>query len=127
VEITHPIDEVPTQEHPCEEPQISIHALVGITSPQTLKLVGYIKHMKVIVLIDNDHTHNFIHCLVVEETHCYVHVVHNFQIMIANGGTMKCGGKCENVKLQMGDYLLKSNMFSIEMGGCDVVLGVQWL
>jgi hypothetical protein len=45
--------------------------------------------------------------------------------MIANGGTMKCGGKCENVKLQMGDYFLKSNMFSIEMGGCDVVLGAR--
>jgi hypothetical protein len=28
---------------------------------------------------------------------------------------MKCGGKCENVKLQMGDYQLKSHMFAIEM------------
>jgi hypothetical protein len=36
---------------------------------------------------------------------------------------MKRGGKCKNVKLQMGDYLLKSNMFSIIMRGCDVVLG----
>jgi hypothetical protein len=44
--------------------------------------------------------------------------------MIANGGMMKCGGKCEKVKLQLKEYHLKSNMFSIEMGSCDVVLGV---
>jgi hypothetical protein len=74
-----------------------------------------------------DNTHNFIHRRVAKETHCYVHAIHNFQIMIANGGMMKCGGQCENVKLQMGEYHLKYHMFSIEMGGCDVVLGAEWL
>ena len=36
-------------------------------------------------------------------------------------------GKCENVKLQMGDYLLNSNKIAREMGGYNVVLGVGWL
>jgi hypothetical protein len=27
----------------------------------------------------------------------------------------------------MGEYHLKSYMFSIDMGGCDVVLHVEWL
>jgi hypothetical protein len=47
--------------------------------------------------------------------------------MIANGGSMKCGGHCENVRLQIGDYHLKSHMFAIEMDGCNIVLGVEWL
>ena len=47
--------------------------------------------------------------------------------MIANGGSMKCGGRCENVCLQIGDYHLKSHMFAIDMGGCDIVLGADWL
>jgi hypothetical protein len=47
--------------------------------------------------------------------------------MISNGGSMKCGGSCENVRLQIGQYNLKSHMFSIDMGGCDIVLGVEWL
>jgi hypothetical protein len=38
---------------------------------------------------------------------------------------MKCVGRCENVKLQVGEYHLKTHMFSIEMGGCDTVLGVE--
>jgi hypothetical protein len=47
--------------------------------------------------------------------------------MIANGGSMKCGGHCENVCLQIGQYNLKSHMFAIDMGGCDIVLGAEWL
>jgi hypothetical protein len=40
---------------------------------------------------------------------------------------MKCGGRCENVRLQIVDYNLKYHMFSIDMGGCDIVLGAEWL
>lgn len=39
---------------------------------------------------------------------------------------MKCGGQCENLKLQMGDYSLKAHMFSIEIRGYDIILGVEW-
>jgi hypothetical protein len=39
---------------------------------------------------------------------------------------MKCGGHCENVKLQMGDYNMKTHMFSISMGRCDTILGFEW-
>lgn len=40
---------------------------------------------------------------------------------------MKCGGHCDNVKLQIEDYQLKTHMFSIAMGGYDTVLGDEWL
>jgi len=40
---------------------------------------------------------------------------------------MKCEGRCENVKLQTGDCQLTTHMFSIHMGGCDIVLATEWL
>jgi hypothetical protein len=83
--------------------------------------------MKVIILVDSGITHNFIHHRIAQETYFYIHVVNNFQIMIINGGSMKCGGHCENVHLQIGDYHLKYHMFSIDMDGCDIVLGADWL
>ena len=73
-----------------------------------------------IVLVDSGNTHNFIHMHMVEQSHCYVHLVQNFQIMIANGGTMKCGGRRENVRLQLGDYHLKTHIFMKYMSGCDI-------
>jgi hypothetical protein len=117
----------PPSDPPTEEPIISLNALTGFSAPQTLKLIGYIKHRKVIILVDSGTTHNFIHRRIAQETHCYIHAVNNFQIMIANGGSMKCGGRCENVRLQIGDYNLKSHMFAIDMGGCNIVLGAEWL
>jgi len=33
----------------------------------------------------------------------------------------------KNVHLKIGDYHLKSHTFVIEMGSCDIVLGVEWL
>jgi hypothetical protein len=110
---------------PKVEPVISLNSLIGFSAPQTLKIISYFKHRKVIILVDSGRTHNFIHHHIDQETHCYIHAVNNFQIMIANGGSMKCGGHFENVCLQIGDYHLKSHMFAIDMGGCDIVLGAD--
>lgn len=44
-----------------EEPITLLHALAGISSPQTLKIWGYIKHHKVVFLVDSGNTQNFIH------------------------------------------------------------------
>jgi hypothetical protein len=120
-------DITPPSDPPKVEIIISLNSLNGFSAPQTLKLISYIKHQKVIILVDSGSTHNFIHRRIAQETHCYIHVVNNFQIMIANGGSIKCGGCCENVHLQIGDYHLKFDMFAIDMGGCDIVLGADWL
>jgi hypothetical protein len=93
VEELPPTDDTTPPTDPLEvEPLISLHALTGFSSPQTLKLIGYIKHRKVIILVDSGSTHNFIHHHIAQEINCYIYVVNNFQIMIANGGSMKCGG-----------------------------------
>jgi hypothetical protein len=67
------------------------------------------------VFISSGSTHNVFHRRVTDDVNYFVRIVSNFQILIDNGGTMKCGGHCENVKLQMGDYTLKGHMFSIAM------------
>ena len=54
-----------------------------------------------------------------------MHVMRNFKIVVANGGAMKCGGIYENVHFQMGDFFLKTQFFSIDMGGCDIILGIE--
>jgi hypothetical protein len=43
------------------ETVISLNSLIGFSPPQTLKLIDYIKHRKVIILLDSGSTHNFIH------------------------------------------------------------------
>jgi hypothetical protein len=122
-----PTNITPPSDNPKVEPIISINALTGFSAPQTLKLIGYIKHRKIIIIVASGSTHIFIHRHISQETNFYICVVNNFQIMTVNGGSMKCGGRCENVHLQIGEYHLKYHIFGIDMGGCDIMLGVEWL
>jgi hypothetical protein len=72
---------------PMDPPEVEpVISLTGFSAPQTLKLFGYIKHRKVIILIDSARTHNFIHRHLSQETNCYICVISKFHIMIANGG-----------------------------------------
>jgi hypothetical protein len=71
-------------------PTISCNALARISTPQTLKIEGYIKKKKVIVLIDSSSTHNFIHYKLAKDLNCFVYPAPEFQVMIADGGTINC-------------------------------------
>jgi hypothetical protein len=104
---------------------ISLHALTGFYSPQTLKLISYIKHRMVKILIESGSTHNFIHRHISQEMNFYIRTVKTFQIMNSNGSSMKCGELCEIVCRQIGLYHLKFHMFSIDIDGCDIVFGVK--
>ena len=79
------------------------------------------------ILIDSGITHNFIRHNISQETNFSIHVINNFQIMVFDGGSMKYGGRCEIMCLQIGQYNMKSHMFFIDMSGCDIMLGVKWL
>jgi hypothetical protein len=61
-------DHTPPSDPPEVEPLISLNALTSFSAPQTLKLIGYIKHRKFIILVDSGNTHNFIHHHISQET-----------------------------------------------------------
>jgi hypothetical protein len=88
---TPPKNNKTTLQAPCKEPQIYLHDLSSFLAYQTLKFISYIKNLKVIILMNNENTQNFINRRVSKETHCYVYPIANFQIMISNGGMMKFG------------------------------------
>jgi hypothetical protein len=96
-------------------PTISCSLLAGISTPQTLKIEGYIKKKKVIVLIDSGSTHNFIHDKLAKDLNCFVYPTPEFQVMIADGGTINCSGKCNKINLTMGEYVMNSPMIAIHL------------
>ena len=79
-------------------PTISYNALARITTPQTLKIEGYMKK-KVIVLIDSGSTHNFIHSMIAKDLNCFIYPTWEFQVMVADGKTINYVGKCHNINL----------------------------
>jgi hypothetical protein len=41
-----------------KEPEISLNVIMGTPTPRTIRLLGFLKNHKVIVLIDSGSTHN---------------------------------------------------------------------
>jgi hypothetical protein len=62
------IDMTQPSDTPKVELVISLNSLTSFSAPQTLKIIGYIEHWKVIILVDSGSTHNFIHCCISQET-----------------------------------------------------------
>ena len=79
------------------------------------------------MLIDSGSTHSFIHFKLVEALNCFIYPTLEFQVMIADGGTIKFSIKCNKITLTMGEYMLNSPMISITMEGVDFILGIQWI
>jgi hypothetical protein len=94
-------------------PRILCNALVGISTPQTLNIEGYIKKKNLIVLIDSGSTHNFIHYKLAKALNFFVYLAPEFQVMIADGGTINCSGKCNKININMGEYVMNIPMISI--------------
>jgi hypothetical protein len=117
-------EQEPSQDENIEEisfeeltPTISCNALDGIKTPPTLKIEGYIKNKKVIVLIDSGSTHNFIHYKLAKALNCFIYPTPEFQVMIVDGGTINCSVKFYKINLIMGEYVMNIPMIDIPMGG----------
>lgn len=105
-------------------PKISLAAMTGISQPQTLKLKGHINKENVTVLIDTGSTHNFIDIKVARKLNLFVYPVLDMKVMVADGKKIEKVGKCHKVKLQIQDFKLESELYTLPLGGVDIVLGV---
>ena len=76
------------------------------------------------MLIDYGSTHNFIHCKLAKVLNFFVYLAPEFQVMIADGETINCLGKCYNINFSMGEYGFNSPIIVIPIGGANVVFGV---
>ena len=86
--------------------------------------MGFLKKQKVTILIDLGITHNFINKKLATCLNCFIYPAPEFQVLIADGGTVSCLGKCHSIKLSMGDYQLDTPMYAIYMDSTYITLGV---
>ncbi|TYK29890.1 peroxidase 64 [Cucumis melo var. makuwa] len=57
----------------------------------------------------------------------YVELSINFVVGLNDLDTMKDKGVCEALLVQLQDWLVKEDFLPLELGGVDVILGMQWL
>ncbi|XP_077232454.1 uncharacterized protein LOC143869781 [Tasmannia lanceolata] len=115
------------EEPPEEELQISVYALAGSTSYHTMRIKGYIKRRPVTILIDSGSTHNFLDPEVAKRTECDVQPTNPLSVSVANGTKLISSATCKGFQWVMQGTNFQADMRLLPLGGCDMVLGIQWL
>lgn len=93
--------------------QISLNALSGSASFQTLKLRGFAKKKAITILVDSGTTHNFLDPAAAKQGGCRITPTEPLWVIVADGTKMCSKAEfsrvCTSVRL-------------LPLGGCDVVL-----
>jgi hypothetical protein len=88
-----------TQDPASDPAQISFHALMGHTIPQTLRVMGKIKQSPISVLIDSGSTHNFLQDRIAKQLGLRTEPAHSFEVLVGNGELLHCTSMCPKVSL----------------------------
>ncbi|KAA0049931.1 Ty3/gypsy retrotransposon protein [Cucumis melo var. makuwa] len=131
------IEENTTEEKTLEPPQeeekektfaeLSLNSVVGLNDPGTMKVKGKLQKKEVIIRIDCGATHNFISEKLVESLQLPVKETAHYGVILGSGTAVQGKGICENVEIQLTNWKVKEEFLPLELGGVDVVLGMQWL
>ncbi|CAA0808190.1 Unknown protein, partial [Striga hermonthica] len=137
IEVANPDDkEVEVEEEPpqddeikvfSDEPEISMHAMVGIRGPRTMRLPAWVKDRKVMVLVDNGSSHNFINAKLSQKLNLPTLNIEPFEVRVANGERLQCTKSFRKVPIRFSGVTVKADLYALPLVGPDVVLGVQWL
>jgi hypothetical protein len=120
-------DDVFEDAEPAEVLEISVAALAGETTPQTMRVTLYIKRQPLTALVDSGSTHNFLHPRVMRRLLCQIDVDAVLEVRIADGGRLRSTGCCPGVLVRLQQLSFSADFYILPLGGCDMVLGAHWL
>lgn len=108
-------------------PEISLNALEGRFHPRTLRVTGTYKKESLRVLIDSGSSYNVIRANVAKKLKLTMTAIKPFRVLTGSGTHLHCNNKCVGVTIWIQEVKFQVDLFVLEVSGCDVVLGVQWL
>ena len=107
--------------------RLSLKRFVGLTSNKSFKVEGEIEGRKVVVLVDSRASGNFNTNKLARELGLGVQSISTFTIEVGNGQREQGEGVCCGVKMLVQGILIQQNFFLMELGGTEVILGIDWL
>ena len=77
--------------------EITLYALTGTPTPDTIRAKGKINGSGLVILVDTSSTHNFVDALLVSSLQLKVDVSRILEVKVANGTMVRTQGFCSNV------------------------------
>jgi hypothetical protein len=84
-----------------EEPEISLNAITGTPSPKTMWLIRFLKHHKMIVLINSGSTHNFVDSKLIAQSGIIPNNQDSVKVRVANCEVVLSLSRCDDIGLKM--------------------------
>lgn len=79
------------------------------------------------MLVDSGSTYNFLDFTNATQLGCTILPLNSHSVSVARGGTLTYNAMCPYFTWEVQDTIFYSVVFLLPLGGCDLVLGVQWL
>ena len=93
----------------------------------TMKVEGRLEGLPILLLIDSGASHNYITKELVISLSLSVTDTWEFVVTLGDGNKKASRGKCEGLWIDIGENQLQVNAYVLEMGGIDLILGMEWL
>ena len=106
---------------------ISLNAIIGIRTEDTMQLYIQIGNEQFVALLDSGSMHNFVRGDVTRRVGLQFHPYTGAGVIVANGDRVTCRGLAKDVAIRIADEQFFIDCYSIPIDGYDMVIGVTFL
>lgn len=110
-----------------QKPEITMYALAGWDTVNTIRVHASIRKKKLIALIDSVSIHNFISAKAAQTLNLSATPTSLFHVRVANGTPLVYRSRFDSVPIMMGGEVFPVTLYTVPLVGLDLVMGVQWL
>ncbi|XP_068641881.1 uncharacterized protein [Aristolochia californica] len=110
-----------------EPPEISLHAITGQKSPNTMQVRAHVINRELVRLVDSGSTHNFLSLTAAQHLQLQIHPRSTATVSVAKGEKVPSYGISKAVTISIASTSFNAEFFVIPLAGFDMVLGIKWL
>lgn len=92
-----------------------------------MRIKGFIKRIAVNILVDSGSTHNFLDPGVAKRAGVVIQGTNPLTVTVADGSKISSKAMVKDLQWSMQGTIFTTEMRLLPLGGCDMVLRVQWL
>lgn len=107
-----------------ETPQLSVNALTGIGSFQTMRIKGNYGTRTLFLLIDSGSTHNFIDSRIAKQMGCVLEPISGVRFSVTNGNMIVCNEICKQFQWGMNGRIFQADFLILPLDNFDMILGI---
>ncbi|XP_068648649.1 uncharacterized protein [Aristolochia californica] len=106
-----------------QEPELSLHAMHGQRTSNTMQVKARLHHLMLLALVDSGSTHNFINEPATQQLGLHIQQQRGLSVSVANGAKIASVGLCANTPFTIEGHSFQVDLLVIPLAGFDLVLG----